>query len=39
MTVKCIRNSVNNPNKDITNADMKEYLVIGTLFWVFGMRF
>lgn len=39
MKIKCIKTSVDNPNKDITNADMKEYLVIGTLFRVFGIRF
>jgi len=39
MKIKCIKTSVDNPNNGIINGDMKEYLVIGTLFWVFGVRF
>lgn len=39
MKIKCIKTSIDNPRPDITNADMKEYLVIGTSFWVFGIRF
>lgn len=39
MKIKCIKSSVDYPNMDITNANMKEYLVIGAIFWVFGIRF
>jgi hypothetical protein len=39
MKIKCIKASVDDPNKDITNGDMREYLIIGTLFFAFGIRF
>lgn len=39
MKVKCVKTSLDNPSKAIINDDMKEYLVIGTLFWVFGLTF
>lgn len=39
MKLKCIKTSIDNPNNRIINSDMKEYLLIGTLFWVYGIRF
>lgn len=39
MKIKCIKKSVDNPNKDVTNGDLNEYLLIGSFFWVFGIRF
>jgi hypothetical protein len=30
---------MDNPSKDVINSDLKEYLLIGTLFSVFGIRF
>jgi hypothetical protein len=39
MKIKCVKTSIDNPTKDITNGDLEGYLVIDTLFYVFGIRF
>jgi len=39
MRVKCIKNFIDSPRKDILNAEMMEYLIIDTTFLVFGVRF
>lgn len=39
MKLKCIKTSMDNPDIRIINSDLKEYLLIGTLFWVYGIRF
>jgi len=39
MKVKCIKTSLAKSNNYIVNNKMDEYLLVGSLFWVFGMRF
>lgn len=39
MKIKCIKTSIDNPDRFILNSDMNEYLMINALFWVFGIRF
>ena len=39
MKVRCIKTSIDRPNRYITNCDMDEYLSVGSLFWVYGIRF
>ncbi len=38
MRVKCIKTSIDKADSSITNSDMREYLSINSLFWVFGVR-
>jgi hypothetical protein len=39
MKVKCIKTSTERSDNHIINSKMDEYLLVGSLFWVFGLRF
>lgn len=39
MKVKCVKTSVNDKNIYIINGSMEEYLEIGSIFSVYGIRF
>lgn len=39
MKIKCVKTSIDAPNKCIINGDMEGYLSINSIFWVYGMRF
>lgn len=39
MRIKCVKTSIDDPKNNITNSNLKEYLLIGTLFWVYGITF
>jgi hypothetical protein len=39
MKVKCVKTSVSNPDRNIINGDMREYLKVGAEFWVYGLSF
>ncbi len=39
MKIVCIKTSIDIPNRRIMNSDLHEYLIIGTLFQVYGIRF
>jgi hypothetical protein len=39
MKVRCIKNVISNPDKNIINADMRDYLTVGLVFWVYGISF
>jgi hypothetical protein len=38
MKIKCVKTFTDNPDKSIMNYDIGEYLSIGNVFWVYGMR-
>jgi hypothetical protein len=39
MKVRCIKTSASTTDKSIINVDMREYLKLGSLFWVYGINF
>ena len=39
MKVRCVRTSMKRPDKNVINGDMREYLVVGSTFWVYGINF
>jgi len=39
MRIECIQTSVYNPANLLMNSDLREYLRVGDLFWVYGIRF
>src|SRR5882672_7259457 len=39
MKVRYVRASIINPDKEIVNSDMSEYLPVGSIFWVYGISF
>ena len=39
MRVKCIKTAITVSNKKIINNDISSYMVIGTIFLVYGLRF
>lgn len=39
MKIECIKLLIDNVEKEIINCNLKDYLSIGSIYWVYGIRF